>query len=154
MTTNHRATFRIESDPELQASLAWRGSTSPCALVDLSAGGARLEATIEPTIGDRCTLHLQLTGGQTTAQVEMEVLESTTRGEESRLLRLQNLTEPGSADHERLTKLVFELQRRQLARASGTDDASPMTSDPERREQLRPPRPARYTKRSLRPDSD
>jgi hypothetical protein len=153
MTQNHRETFRITLDSELQSTLEQAGASSPCELVDLSAGGARLRSTLQPAVGELCTLHLQLIAHGPEARIKLKVLAVTAQVD-SWLLRLQNLTEPGSIEHERLTKLVFELQRRQLARASGTDDASPMVSDPERREKLRPPRPARYTKKSLRPDAD
>lgn len=158
MTENQRESFRIDADEELHAELFHEGRVAPCTLQNLSAGGARLRSKLEMPPGTQCTLGVRLGGaghGPNGRYVSflLGVLDATPKGDWFEY-RLQSLTAPGSAEHEAATRLVFEAQRRRLAASSGTDQASPMASDEQRRKELRTEQRQRFSKGSLRPDSD
>jgi hypothetical protein len=157
MQENQRESFRIDGEP-FRAELFHEGKVAPCSVENLSAGGASVSSSMSMPVGSQCTVGVRLADslrGDGVGYVSflMEVLEAAAQGE-SFQYRLRNTTAPGSTQFEAATKLVFEAQRRRRAGATGTDEASPMVTDQERRRRLRTdPRP-RFSKGSLRPDSD
>lgn len=156
MAENQRESFRIEADPEMQAELFHEGRVAPCRLLNLSAGGAMVECDLELTPRTQCTLGVRLRGALAGAGVPyvsflMEVLEPIDPAAPT-TYRMRSMTGPGSPEYEEASKLVFEAQRRRRAATSGTAEASPMASDPDRRRRLRPQPKPRFSKGSLRPD--
>lgn len=156
MADNQRESFRIDADPELQAELFHEGRVAPCRLLNLSAGGALVECALDLPPGTQCTLGVRLRGklagaGLPYVSFLMEALEAT-EGQAPSTHRLRSMTGPGSQQYEDASKLVFEAQRLRRAAESGSAQASPMASDPDRRRQLRPQARPRFSKGSLRPD--
>lgn len=160
MTENLRETFRVEPDAELECELFHEGRVAPCTLHNLSAGGAKVSCTLPMAAGAQCTLGVRLSpslrGSTHPAYVSflMEVAEASPREDEGFDVRLRSTTGPGSPQFEAASKLVFATQRRLLAQRSGSEAASPMHSDPERRGGFRRSMLRRFGKRSLRPDQD
>lgn len=161
MTENLRESFRIDADPDLVAELFHEGRVKPCALHNLSAGGAKVTSAISMPQGAQCTLGVRLGPGIRSAQGTpqyvsflMEVLEATPRPDHSFDYRLRSTTGPGSAEYETAAKLVFAAQRSRLASRSGAEGASPMVVDEERRRRLRLRIVPRFSRRSMRPDRD
>jgi hypothetical protein len=144
MTENQRESFRIGPDSDLTAELLQAGRSMRCELENLSAGGAKITTSRSLEAGGECTLVLRL--GATMVRLPMQVLDSTATS-----ARLRATSEPGSPEYEAAMHLVREAQRRQRAKAAGTDEASPMVSDEERRAKLRRPSSPRFSKGSLRP---
>lgn len=159
MTENQRESFRIDADPLLHAELFHEGRVTPCDLRNLSAGGAKLRCSMRMETGSLCTLGVRIDprrgagAGGTYVSFLMEVLQQTPHDGQFEY-RLRNATAPGSTDYEAATKLVFEAQRRHLARSSGAIESSPMASDQQRRRRLRFPLLQRFSRRSMRPGSD
>ena len=158
MTDNSRETFRVEPSSAITATLTHAGRTSPCELGNLSAGGAQVTSVLSMPAGTQCSLHVHLTPtsdrqAQTTSVLlSMDVVEMRAVADELIEYRLQNMTAPGSTEHESAMRIVLAAQRSLLGEATGASEASPMASDPARRSRLRPRLLARITKRSLRPD--
>jgi len=159
MTQNQRESFRIDADPDLKAELFHEGRVGPCHLFNLSAGGAKVTSTLSMLPGSHCTLGVRF-GSQLRPSVAipyvsflMDVLEAHPIDSDMTEYRLRSMTTPGLSEYEAAAKLVFAAQQHALARESGSDAASPMVSEPERRSRFRLPRRARFTRRSLRPDS-
>lgn len=157
MTENQRESFRIGPDSDLKAELFHEGRITPCQLENLSAGGAKVTSEIRMPEGAQCTLGVRL-GSSMRASTAipyvsflMEVLDHDEPGAGPVTYRLRSTTGPGSDEYEAAARLVFEAQRRTRSRVTGTDEASPMASDEERRSKLRVPKRPRFTKRSLRP---
>lgn len=140
--TNQRSSFRI--DEELDAELHFRSRVFPCRIVNLSAGGARIQSGQDLPRDRTCMLQVPLKDdladavGAPTMKMHLEILDSTPN-EEGFVTRLRSLDGPGSPEHEAMAKLVFAIQRRARAAQSGVDDASPMqsTADSIRRERTR-----------------
>lgn len=156
MSENQRESFRIDADSELQAELFHEGRVAPCRLQNLSAGGALVECELELQPGTQCTLGVRLRGrlagaGLPYVSFLMQVLEPA-ESQAPSMYRLRSMTGPGSREYEEASRLVFEAQRLRRAAASGTAEASPMATDPDRRRQLRPQPRTRFSKGSLRPD--
>lgn len=155
MTENQRESFRIGPDAGLEVELLRAGRSIPCELVNLSAGGAKVTTAVALEPGEQCTLTLQLgrelrTQGKTAVvRLPMEVLDGS-----GSTVRLRSTSASGSPEYEAATRLLLEAQRLQRARKTGTDDASPMVSDEERRARLRRQDGPRFSKGSLRPGSD
>ncbi len=157
MTENQRESFRIGPDSDLKAELFHEGRITPCQLENLSAGGAKVTSEVRMPAGAQCTLGVRL-GSSMRASTAipyvsflMEVLDRDDPASGPVTYRLRSTTAPGSDEYEAAAKLVFEAQRQSRSRATGTDEASPMASDEERRSKLRVPKRPRFTKRSLRP---
>jgi len=160
MSDNLRDSFRVWPEEELVAELLDGGRTYSCALVNLSAGGAKVEgAHVDLEIGSACVLRLRLSAdlsgrtGASDLHLPVEVLERTETPDGS-VYRMRSAPEPGSSEYEATAKLVFEAQRRQRARENGRNITSPMVSDQDRRRDQRPARRQRFGKGSLRPDGD
>ncbi len=158
MTENQRESFRIGSDAGLEAELLHQGRAAPCTLDNLSAGGAKLTSELQVPQGAECMLRLRLgselrpASDTSYASLPMEVLERDDTVAGTVTYRLRSTSQPGSAEYEAATKLVLAAQRLQRAQQLGTDEASPMASDDERRAKLRVPKQQRFSKGSLRPD--
>jgi hypothetical protein len=165
--SEQRETFRVET--RLDAELFHDGDVAPCSVRNLSAGGALVETVLALDPPARCTLGLRLgpqwakSAGMDYVTFHLEVLDRTELeddvdadtgepAEPLHVLRMRNLTEADSPAWERAHKVVFEAQRQQLAERSGSDHASPMASDRERRRALRRQSRPRYRKAALRPD--
>jgi len=159
MTENQRESFRIEADSDLQAELFHEGRVEPCRLRNLSAGGAKVTSNLQMLPGTHCTLgvrlgtKLRVSGTIPYVSFLMDVLETHPSEGGTTEYRLRSMTAPGSTEYEAAAKLVFAAQQRALARSSGSDESSPMVSDPKRRSKLRSIRRPRFTKRSMRPGS-
>jgi hypothetical protein len=157
VTENQRESFRIGPDSDLQAELFHEGRVSPCRLVNLSAGGAKVTSDLRMPPGAQCTLGVRLGASMRPStsipyvSFLMEVLDDDLPERGPFTYRLRSTTAPGSAQYEAAAKLVFAAQRQERSRETGTDESSPMASDEERREQLRVSKPARFSKKSLRP---
>lgn len=155
---NRRETFRARLD--VDAEIFHEGRVVACNVTDLSAGGARIESGIELPIGTQCTLGMRLgdelarATGTEYLSWHLEVLDRTELPGDLHEYRVRSLSTPGSDAYEAAHKVVFEAHRRALAAERGTEDASPMASDEERREQLREPDQARFSRSSLRPGVD
>lgn len=157
MTENQRETFRVEPSSDLYAELFHEGRVTPCALENLSAGGARARTSLAMPPGAQCTLGVRLgesvrRSDRTPAYVSflMEVIERSTAPDGRYDYRLRSTTGPGSDQYEEAAKLVFTVQRTQLAKRSGSDEASPMAAEPERRRRLRSVLRRRFSRRSVR----
>lgn len=139
---NQRSSFRI--DEELDAELHFRGRTFPCRIVNLSAGGARIQSDQDLPRDRTCMVQVPLTGdfadavGASTMKMHLEILDSTPQ-DGSFVTRMRSLDGAGTPEHEAIAKLVFAIQRRARAVQSGVDDASPMqtTAESIRRERTR-----------------
>lgn len=159
MTENQRESFRIGPDSDLRAELFHEGRISPCRLENLSAGGAKVTSELRMPAGAQCTLGVRLGSSMrvstTISYVSflMEVLDLDAPPTGPVTYRLRSTTAPGSDEYEAAAKLVFEAQRQTRSRTTGTDEASPMASDEDRRSKLRVPKKQRFSKGSLRPGS-
>ncbi len=159
MTDDQREAFRIDADDEIRAELFYEGRVAPCALENLSAGGAKLTSALAMDPATQCTLGVRLGrinqgSGARYVSFLMEVLDAEPAPDGSTTsYRLRSLTAPGTPEYEEAARLVFEAQRRRLGAASGAGEASPMASDEERRRKLRTEQRPRFSKRSLRPGS-
>lgn len=157
MTENQRESFRIGPDSDMQAELFHEGRIAPCTLENLSAGGAKVTSELRMPPGAQCTLGVRLGASmRTTGSVQyvsflMEVLDDALPEQGPVTYRLRSTTGPGSAEYEAAAKLVIAAQRQARARETGSDEASPMVSDEERRAKLRTEQQARFSKKSLRP---
>ena len=156
MSKNLRESFRVGGEADIEAELFHEGKVAPCLVINLSAGGAKVISELDVPAGSQCTLGIRLTSkikgwNEPYVSFLMEVLQVTYGLDGRRVCRLKNMTAPGTADYEMAAKLVFEAQRRLLAKSTGTDAASPMVSDEARRAELRPPERPRYSKDSLQP---
>ena len=161
MGDNLRETFRIEADSDLEAELFHEGRMKPCAIENLSAGGAKVTSAVSIPEGARCTLGVRLGHGLRPAtapepyvRFEMEVLESTPRSDHSFDYRLRSTMEPGSPAYEAAQKLVFAAQRAALAKRTGASQASPMVTDEERHKRIRAEKKPRFSRGSTRPGAD
>lgn len=160
MGENLRESFRIEGDSDLEAELQHGSRTERCSVENLSAGGAKVRSMLQVIAGGRCTLRVRLGAGLREAATitpyvsfPMEVLDATQRPDRSIDYRLRSTAEPGTAEYEAAARLVMAAQRAARAKATGAGVASPMVSDEERRRKLRAQSQARFSKKSLRPDS-
>lgn len=160
MNENLRESFRIEADSDLEAELQHGRLTERCIVENLSAGGAKVKSTLQVIKGGRCTLRARLGAGlrgpdAITPYVSfpMEVLAASQRPDGSIEYRLRSTATPGSPEYEAAAKLITLAQRAALARRTGASQASPMVSDEERRRKLRSESQARFSRKSLRPDS-
>lgn len=158
MTEQNRASFRV--DTSFEAELFHQGRVVGCTVVNLSAGGARVETALEMRAGAQCTLGLALdrelaaATGMTYVSFHMEVLAAEPLRDGQLVYRLHNATGSTSPEYETATKLVFAAQRRMRAAASGAEGSSPMVSDHERRVKHRSKLRTRFGRGSLRPGSD
>ena len=155
MTEDQREAFRLDAGDELRAELFYEGRVAPCTLENLSAGGARLVSSLQMDPATQCTLGVRLgkrahAPGVRYVSFLLEVLDATPAADGTSY-RLRSLTAPGTPEYEEAAKLVFEMQRQRLGAASGADEASPMATDEQRRQQLRTPKRRRFSKGSLRP---
>ena len=150
MSENQRETFRIGPDSDLQAELFHEGRVAPCQLVNLSAGGAKVTSDLRMPPGAQCTLGVRLgsevRGASALPYVSflMELLDEDVPEQGPYTYRLRSTTGPGSPEYEAAAKLVFAAQRQSRARETGTDRASPMASDENRRSKLRIEQQARF----------
>ena len=164
-----REYFRVEGADVLVAELELGGRTHPCTVDNMSAGGACVRVFASGAPGDRVRLRVrtsrddELAGAAAPPYVAFagEILDVSTEpmagsphaGDAQSIVRLRFVPESGSAGADAATRIVFEAQRLLRARSLGTDDASPMATDPERRAALRPSFEPRFNRGSLRPDT-
>lgn len=157
MTENQRESFRIGPDSDLKAELFHEGRITPCQLENLSAGGAKVTTELRMPPGAQCTLGVRLASAMRASTAIqyvsflMEVLDHDQPESGPMTYRLRSTTGPGSEEYEAAAKLVFEAQRQLRSHETGTDEASPMVSDEDRRAKLRVPKKPRFSKGSLRP---
>ena len=153
-----RGSFRVEA--RIEGELFHEGRVVPCEVENLSAGGAAVTTGLELEPGTQCTLGLRMDREQRAAtgldylSFHMEVLEGTAQRGGDIHYRMRNLTSEGSDAYERAQKLVFDAQRRARAAETGSDEASPLASDRDRRTGLKRIRRPRFSRGSMRPGSD
>lgn len=156
---NQRITYRVPFN--VRAELFYHGLVLPCLIINMSAGGMLLAAELEEVqAGEQLTLGLRLfdeladAAGLDYLNFQLEVLEVLNDSEadvRACQLRCRNRTSEGSSAYERAHKVVFEAERQRLGAHSGMDSASPMVSDPGRREALRQADDKRWSKGSVNP---
>lgn len=127
--SNQRQSFRI--DYSIPAQLYYAGSVFDATVLNLSAGGARIETRCAAREGRSCKLVIELapelTKSRTQEELVMhaEILDANS-SEKGYVCRLRSIDPAGSAAHEQAAHVVSALQRIQRAEERGVDKASPM----------------------------
>lgn len=113
---NDRSFFRmgVEMDAAVTPVERPGAAEEPCKLVDLSVGGARLSSNYPHQAGERLLLSLDLTQGKTPSTVLCQVLRVI--GQEGDYEYGCRFIELGEADQDRITQILFALQRKQSGR--------------------------------------
>jgi len=157
MEEQQRKSFRVE--PQIAGELFHEGRVAPCDVLNLSAGGARVQTTMPLRSGSVCTLGIPLDGeleraaGTGYVSFHMYVLDAVPQTERElvdyRLQHVSSSTE-SAGEYQLATKVVFASQRRDLAHESGADEASPMASTPARRRSFAARLKPRFSRGSVR----
>lgn len=161
MSDQQRQSFRVE--PHLDGELFHEGRVAPCDVINLSAGGARIETSMHLRGGAVCTLGIRLdpelerAAGTPYVSFHMFVLDARPQpGSDVVDYRLQHLSTAASSstEYETATKVVYAIQRRDLAHGSGVEGASPMATDRPRRRKLASKLKPRFSRGSTRGGGD
>lgn len=109
---NDRSYFRL--DANLEASTAPASAQKlmePCKVLDISAGGARIVTKQTHKMGDQVLLSVRLLAEKESLEIFCRVLRIVHRENGRQEYGCQFL-DLGESDQERLTQMIFELQRR------------------------------------------
>ncbi|MCW2972163.1 MAG: hypothetical protein JWN72_436 [Thermoleophilia bacterium] len=157
MDEQQRQSFRVES--HFAGELFHEGRVAPCDVLNLSAGGARVQTRMRLASSAVCTLGIPLdadlekAAGVGYVSFHMYVLDAVPHeGDELVDYRLQHVSSPSetAGGYQLATRVVFAAQRRDLAHESGADQASPMVSTHERRLGFMSRTKARFSRASIR----
>ncbi|MBC7460498.1 MAG: PilZ domain-containing protein [Thermoleophilia bacterium] len=157
MDEQQRQSFRVE--PHFAGELFHEGRVARCDVLNLSAGGARVQTRMRLASGAVCTLGIPLDGdleraaGMSYVSFHMFVLDAVPQSEDELVdYRLQHVSSSSESagEYELATKVVFASQRRDIAHESGADESSPMVSTRDRRLGFMSRTKARFSRGSTR----